>query len=448
MKYLAILKDSVRETIDSKVIYVLVALSGLLTLFVLTVSVKPQTAEKTMREVVEGRFLWWAMLTAEGKNRRGHHVEVVHVKKDPLEFRFKGVEVVRGAENSPDSAYRITVSLTLHEDETAENVRQSPEKYLQALRKNCQSAERYELLTVKEIRLADVHNRFIRDDAPGNERVVYFEVTTEPTAGVHRVWEHQFSLFFGAVPLGDATAPLGLVLYTSVVIVLWIGSLIAILGGVIITAFFIPNMLRKGTVDLLLVKPIHRWALLVYKYIGGLTFILINTSVAILGMWLALGLRTGIWANSFLLMIFVYTFFFAILYAVSTLFAVLTRSAVVAIMVTLGAWFLFFIAGVLHGFYEQVHTDEEKRNVAQAERNSDSPFWSVVRVIHFVLPRTSDVNELGNQTLGSDFIPEMLAQDMGMKRTMISWNESLSVSGFFIALMLGLSCWRFATKDY
>ena len=56
-------------------------------------------------------------------------------------------------------------------------------------------------------------------------------------------------------------------------------------------------MLRKGTVDMLVVKPIHRVALLLYKYIGGLTFIFLNTVVAIGGVWLALGLRSGIWAD-------------------------------------------------------------------------------------------------------------------------------------------------------
>jgi hypothetical protein len=35
-----------------------------------------------------------------------------------------------------------------------------------------------------------------------------------------------------------------------------------------------------------------------------------------------------------------------------------------------------------------------------------------------------------------------------MDPTPISWGESLTVSGIFVALMLGLSCWRFATTDY
>src|SRR5262249_599050 len=163
----------------------------------------------------------------------------------------------------------------------------------------------------------------------------------------------------------------GMVLFFSVATVLWIGSLVTLLTAVIITAFFVPNMLRKGTVDLLLVKPVSRWALLVYKYIGGRTFLLLSPTVAVPGMWVAPGLRSGVWANSFLLMIFVYTFFFAILYAVSALFAVLTRSAVVAILMTCGVWFVLFLVGLLHGLGEAQRIREEHRNVPPERRTSE-----------------------------------------------------------------------------
>src|SRR5436189_298975 len=83
-----------------------------------------------------------------------------------------------------------------------------------------------------------------------------------------------------------------------------------------ITAFFIPEMLRKGTIDMLLAKPIHRATLLVCKDVGGLTFVLLSSAIAIGGVWLVLGLRSGIWSPQFLLVIPITTFFFAILYSV------------------------------------------------------------------------------------------------------------------------------------
>src|SRR5205823_2542737 len=99
-----------------------------------------------------------------------------------------------------------------------------------------------------------------------------FAVTARPTATAVRLWPHDFSLFFGALPIygQDKGVPLGAqVFLIEQLLINSIGAWITILVSIVITAFFIPNMLRKGTVDLLLVKPISRPALLLYKYIGG-----------------------------------------------------------------------------------------------------------------------------------------------------------------------------------
>src|SRR5262249_48816585 len=122
----------------------------------------------------------------------------------------------------------------------------------------------------------------------------YFQVDTQPTSATPRIWFTQPGLFFGALPLSAIEAPLGLQLYVIPSVIISIGSWVVVIAGIIISSFFIPNMMRKGTVDLLLVKPIHRWALLSYKYVGGLTFIFINNVYAIVGIWLALGLRSGV----------------------------------------------------------------------------------------------------------------------------------------------------------
>src|SRR5205807_6715264 len=134
-------------------------------------------------------------------------------------------------------------------------------------------------------------------------------------------WPHQPSLFFGAVPLTSAAQfPLGLQIWfiEDRLVNAW-GGWVAIIVSIVLTAFFIPNMLRKGTVDLLLVKPIHRSTLLVYKYIGGLVFMFLNTAFVVAGIWLILGLRTGIWGPGFLASTGVLTFQFALYDAISTL---------------------------------------------------------------------------------------------------------------------------------
>jgi len=444
MKFLAILRDSLREAVDSKIIYVMMGISLLVTLFVLTMSFKPVPAEQMMTRLLKGDVLHLDQLTGGGP-RPARNVQ--HVGPDALgEFVVKGVDVVKGQPDQPESTYLVTVGLTLENAAEGDKARKDSAEQLRRLRAKLALAEELNYFKVVDVRPAGANNHFIPKEGKG--QTVYIEFTTEPAEGARLVWGSEFSLFLGGVPLGGG-APLGMALFISAITVLWIGSLVTLIVSVILTGFFIPNMLRKGTIDLLLVKPMHRWALLLNKYIGGLTFIFLNTAVAVVGIWLALGLRSGIWANSFLLMVFVYTFFFAILYAVSTLFAVLTRSAVVAILVTCGVWVLLAIVNIMYGFGERERMREELGKVPEAERTSDSSFWGVVRGIHYVLPRTGDLDNLGNEALLNDFIPSRL---IGMARqgvrASITWGESLTVSGVFVGLMLGLSCLRFATKDY
>ena len=78
---------------------------------------------------------------------------------------------------------------------------------------------------------------------------------------------------------------------------------VALLIAVILTAFYVPNMLRKGSIDLLISKPIGRTPLLIYKYIGGLTFIFLVSAFTVGGVWLVLALRTGYWDPTFLILI-------------------------------------------------------------------------------------------------------------------------------------------------
>jgi len=445
MKFLAILKDSLREAVDSKIIYVMMGISLLVTLFVLSTSFKPLPADQMMTRLLKGDVLRLDELHGGGPHEARH---VEQGKPDAMgQFFVMGVDVIKGQPDEPESTYSVTVGLSLEQAAEADKVRKDPAEQLRRLRTQLAQAEELNYFKVVDVRTAGANNRFAANQE-GNAQIVFFEFTTEPVEGARRVWASEFSLFLGAVPLGSG-APLGLALFISIITVLWIGSLVTLLVSVILTGFFIPNMLRKGTIDLLLVKPMHRWALLLNKYVGGLIFIFLNTAVAVVGIWLALGLRSGIWANSFLLMIFVYTFFFAILYSVSTFFAVLTRSAVVAILVTCGVWFLLAIVNILYGFGEQHRMREELRKVPEAERTSDSTFWGVVRGIHYVLPRTGDLDSLGNEALLHDFIPPRLI-DLAQQgvHTSITWRESLTVSGVFIGLMLGLSCLRFATKDY
>jgi ABC-type transport system involved in multi-copper enzyme maturation permease subunit len=440
MKFLAILKDSLREAIDCKVLYVMVGLSALVTLFVASFSFKPLPAKTMMGSIIDGDITT-IMDAMQGKQpEKSKRVPGHPFPKINTPYQLKELRVLEGKPDSPDSRYALTISMPFLRKEEAAKIRKDPNPALEQLKTFFAPLEKLKLLKITRSYLVP---------AAGEDSPILFEVETEPTEVTRRAWLFELGLFFGAVPLeGGIKLPLGIWLFTISNIVLFIGSWVTILTSIIITAFFIPNMLRKGTVDLMIVKPIQRWSILLYKYLGGLTFIFLNTTVAIVGIWLALGLRSGVWANSFLFMIFIITFFFAILYVVSTLFAVLTRSPIVAILMTCAAWFLFFIVGTLNQVFENQRLHENDHNVPAEERWGNNAFATVIKGIHTVTPRTSDLNYLGQKILLSDFLTGTIEQAPNLDRSSIRWGESLTVSGIFVAFMLGLACWWFATKDF
>lgn len=121
-----------------------------------------------------------------------------------------------------------------------------------------------------------------------------------------------------------------------------IGVFIALL----VTASIVPQTLDSGAIDLLLSKPVSRPLLFLSKFFGGCTFILLNATFLIAGLWAIVGWRFGIWSDGLLWTIPVFVFVFAIYYSVSTLAAVIWRNAVVSIVVSILFWAVCFAVGL------------------------------------------------------------------------------------------------------
>ena len=112
-----------------------------------------------------------------------------------------------------------------------------------------------------------------------------------------------------------------------------------IFAGVLVTAPIIPNMLNSGSLYVLLSKPVSRPLTFLAKFIGGCSFVLINAAYLIVGLWLILGTRFGIWKPSMLWSIPIFLFSFAIFYCISAISGLVWRSAVMAIVATIIFWF-------------------------------------------------------------------------------------------------------------
>ncbi|HTU91401.1 MAG TPA: ABC transporter permease, partial [Gemmataceae bacterium] len=341
MKFLAILKDSLREALDTKVFYVMVGISLLTILFIGHIAYRPVSVEEEVRDnffrlnwLLQRSFNKAKQGAEKGKQAdKGKQAEALANALPPA-FDVEDFEQTNpGAVQPWQTGYRFYLTLRF-EDEQKVKAARLFEKLPLVGKKTSTGFER-QIQTLcpylKNVKVAAAEPK-----APTEMRYL---VTADSTSR-YQDWPHYPVVFF-AVPVRVLHFPINAyVQFWESWIINWIGAAVALLLSTIITAFFIPNMLRKGTVDLLLVKPISRLALLLYKYIGGLLFIFLNTVVVVAGIWLVLGLRTDLWGIGFLLSIPVLTFQFAVYYAVSTLFAVLSRSPIVAILMTCLCWFV------------------------------------------------------------------------------------------------------------
>jgi ABC-2 type transport system permease protein len=131
----------------------------------------------------------------------------------------------------------------------------------------------------------------------------------------------------------------GMVTMFEIVIINTIANL-GLLLAIFSSASFVPVMLEKGNIDLLLSKPISRAQLLWGKYMGGILVVLINVAFLIIGVWFIISLKFSYWNFSVLWSILLITFAFATLNAVIVLFGVMTKSSILGMMT---AYFIYLI---------------------------------------------------------------------------------------------------------
>lgn len=123
----------------------------------------------------------------------------------------------------------------------------------------------------------------------------------------------------------------------------WIVGVFGMITAVLVTSTIIPQMFDPGSINLLLSKPISRSLLFVTKFLGGCAFILLNVTLLIGGLWLIAGLRFGIWNEGMLWCIPLFLFMFLIYYAVSALTGLIWKSAVISVVITVAFWLTCFL---------------------------------------------------------------------------------------------------------
>ncbi len=441
MKFLAILKDSLREALDTKVFYVMVGFSLLVILLVGSIGYHPVSVEEEAHRLTDQ--MTWILA----------HFGDKQIEGTPPRWDIKDFEQTKPGAAPWETGYRFVLSVEFAEEDQAKQALRVQKLSLSTMEQQLRRGFTY----LKNLKVTDAKS-------PDPKEVRYLVTTEASEASTAQDWPH-YPVFLYVLPMRVWRMPIGsFVQFWESWLVNFFGAAIALLISTIITAFFIPNMLRKGTVDLLLVKPISRTALLLYKYIGGMTFIFLNTVVVVVGIWLVLGLRTNMWGTGFLLSIFVLTFQFALYYAVSTLFGVVSRSPIVAILMTCLFWFVFaFIIGYGYHWVDlsrklrdvlEVQVEAQGEEMPSREAMPEKPFpdavYTTADVIHLVTPHLKDLDTLTDKWVIEDVLPASSPQRKAAEKAFAGfrWTEALSVTSLYIVALLGVSCWWFARKDY
>jgi ABC-type transport system involved in multi-copper enzyme maturation permease subunit len=105
---------------------------------------------------------------------------------------------------------------------------------------------------------------------------------------------------------------------------------IAVVGlflGLMATSTLFPQMLQKGSVELLLCRPVSRWRIATARFAGGVCIMAFNAAYLFLGVWLVLGLKSDIWTRGFPLSTFLAIFAFVVLFSLVMMVSVITESS-------------------------------------------------------------------------------------------------------------------------
>lgn len=207
--------------------------------------------------------------------------------------------------------------------------------------------------------------------------------------------------------------------------------------SLISTASFIPSMLEKGTIDLLISKPISRPMILISKYLGAVLFVFLSMVFLMGSIWLILSLKSGYWDPTFLLSIVSLTFAFAVMYSIVVLIGLLTQSTIVAILVN---FFLIFVLCPVLSIREAV--------IFSFVTNETVQF--IFNFLYYIFPKPGEIENITSALITNQPI-NMWSTTVNMSPEnpgfTAAWMSAIS-SFLFCAVVMAYSTFYFSKKDY
>jgi hypothetical protein len=197
------------------------------------------------------------------------------------------------------------------------------------------------------------------------------------------------------------------------------------LFGIFATAGLIPSMIDKGSVEIYLSKPISRPVLFTSRVFGASLGISLNVIYFILGIFIVLGVKLGIWHWGFLASSLVICFSFFCYFSITALTGLISRSGGLAIMFT---FLSVFAAGPL----------ERRESLLYLLWNNDI-YHRVLDGLYYLLPQVGEMTKHSLKLIGT------LPMDQNpIPFTIVPFLTSLGAALFWY----GISIWYFEKQDY
>jgi ABC-type transport system involved in multi-copper enzyme maturation permease subunit len=198
---------------------------------------------------------------------------------------------------------------------------------------------------------------------------------------------------------------------------------------------FIPSMVEKGNIDLLLSKPISRFNILISKFLGAVAFAGSSMVFLMGSIWLILSLKSGYWSINFLSSILSLTVAFGVMFSIALLFGLLTQSSIVSILVNF--FLIFVLCPVLSHREAWIFT---------FVKNSGVQF--VFNFFYYIFPKPGEIGDLSTLLTAGEPINSGLTAVSPENSLLLGNWMSLITSVLFCAVILGYSAYYFSKKDY
>lgn len=343
--YWAVIVDSFRESLSSRVLWVLVGLITLLLLLLAPLTVKFSTSTGFYHDDVDevtkfAQTLQRTKSAAEDSPQRA----VWNRLSDDLK---KEIDTFTGKKDpSPRDRYGLRRHIVREFNDLVKDTTLLTEEQRQTLTFDIEGRDLMEIADgsrsktqsqrLNRLALSACFPRFLPKGVSEAMTITYLGMNASDPLPADRDTLHD-TIKMGLAFFMDAfAAPLG------------------IFVSILVTASIIPNMFDSGSVNLLFSKPINRGWLYLSKFVGGCWFVLINASFLVIGLWLLLGIRFGLWHRGLLWVIPVLTFLFAVYYSVSAFAGIIWRNTIMAIAVAVLFWGLCTGVGFFYGLIEEL----------------------------------------------------------------------------------------------